>query len=88
MACSIDIQPEFVPSEFCGGVDYPSPLAACNQFGDYLDNETALDELWRVQGEGGEGGERDRGRREGQREEREMFSRKMLAPVIYQTVAL
>ena len=53
MACSIDIQPEFVPSEFCGGVDYPSPLAACNQFGDYLDNETALDELWRVQGEGG-----------------------------------
>ena len=65
MACSIDIQPEFVPSEFCGGVDYPSPLAACNQLGDYLDNETALDELWRVQGEGGErdscteGGERN-----------------------------
>ena len=67
MACSIDIQPEFVPSEFCGGVDYPSPLAACNQLGDYLDNETALDELWRVQGEGGER-ERERQLYRGRRE--------------------
>lgn len=43
MACSIDIQPEFVPSVFCS--DY-----TCDQLADLLASEKALDDLWRAQG--------------------------------------
>ena len=45
MACSIDVQPEFVPSVLCSDYNY------CEQLADYLVNETALDELWRAEGE-------------------------------------
>ena len=43
MACSLDVQPEFVPTSFCSDYD-------CDQLANFLVNETALDELWRAQG--------------------------------------